>query len=48
MNINYGSTNLKKLEKHYAKEVLSKLDGNKTQTAKLLGISRPKLDSLLK
>ncbi len=48
MSINYGSTNLKKLEKHYAKEVLSKLDGNKTQTAKLLGISRPKLDSLLK
>ena len=48
MNVNYGSTNLKKLEKHYAKEVLNKLDGNKTQTAKLLGISRPKLDSLLK
>ena len=48
LNVNYGATNLKKLEKHYAKEVLGKLDGNKTQTAKLLGISRPKLDSLLK
>lgn len=48
MNINYGSTDLKKLEKHYAQEVLKKLNGNKTQTAKLLGISRPKLDSLLK
>jgi len=48
MDINYGATNLKKLEKHYAREVLIRLGGNKTQTARLLGISRPKLDTLLK
>jgi two-component system, NtrC family, response regulator AtoC len=48
LDINYGVTNLRKLDKQYAREVLSKLGGNKTQTAKLLGISRPKLDILLK
>jgi two-component system response regulator AtoC len=48
MDVNYGSTDLKKLQRHYAREVLKKLNGNKTQTAKLLGISRPKLDTLLK
>jgi transcriptional regulator with PAS, ATPase and Fis domain len=48
MDINYGATDLKKLERHYAREVLFKLGGNKTQTAKLLGVSRPKLDALLK
>ena len=48
MDVNYGAINLRKLEKHYAREVLKKLGGNKTQTAKLLGISRPKLDLLLK
>ncbi len=48
MEINYGSTDLKKVEKHYAQEVLQKLGGNKTQTARILGISRPKLDTLLK
>jgi len=48
MNINYGTTELRKLEKHYAREVLKKLNGNKTQAARLLGISRPKLDTLLK
>ncbi|MFI5236442.1 MAG: sigma-54 interaction domain-containing protein [Ignavibacteriales bacterium] len=47
-DINYGITNLRKLDKQYAREVLIKLGGNKTQTAKLLGISRPKLDTLLK
>ena len=45
--VNYGSTNLRKLEKFYAEKVLEKLQGNKTRTAKLLGISRPKLDTLL-
>ena len=45
--VNYGSTNLRKLEKYYAEKVLEKLEGNKTRTAKLLGISRPKLDTLL-
>jgi transcriptional regulator with PAS, ATPase and Fis domain len=48
LDINYGVTNLRKLDKQYAREVLLKLSGNKTQTAKLLGISRPKLDTLLK
>jgi two-component system response regulator AtoC len=48
LDINYGITNLRKLDKQYAREVLLKLGGNKTQTAKLLGISRPKLDTLLK
>jgi len=48
LDINYGVTNLRKLDKQYAREVLLKLGGNKTQTAKLLGISRPKLDILLK
>ncbi len=48
LDINYGVTNLRKLDKQYAREVLLKMDGNKTQTAKLLGISRPKLDTLLK
>ena len=48
MDINYGSTGLRKLEKFYAREVLKKLGGNKTQAARLLGISRPKLDTLLR
>jgi transcriptional regulator with PAS, ATPase and Fis domain len=48
ININYGTTGLRKLEKHYACEVLKRLKGNKTQAARLLGISRPKLDTLLK
>jgi len=48
MDINYGVTGLRNLEKHYAREVLKRLDGNKTQCARLLGISRPKLDTLLK
>ena len=48
MDINYGVTDLRKLEKYYAHQVLEKLGGNKTQTARLLGVSRPKLDTLLK
>ena len=48
LDINYGVTSLRKLDKQFASEVLLKLGGNKTQTAKLLGISRPKLDTLLK
>ena len=48
LDINYGVTNLRKMDKQYARQVLLKLGGNKTQTAKLLGISRPKLDILLK
>lgn len=48
MDINYGTTALRELEKYYAREVLKRLNGNKTQAARLLGISRPKLDTLLK
>jgi transcriptional regulator with PAS, ATPase and Fis domain len=48
LNLNYEATNLKKLTKIYAKEVLKKNYGNKSKSAKLLGISRPKLDSLIK
>ncbi len=48
LEVNYKSTDLNDLEKLYVKEVLQKFEGNKSQTAKTLGISRPKLDRLLK
>ena len=48
LNLNYEMTSLKKLTKIYAKEVLKKNYGNKSKSAKFLGISRPKLDSLIK
>lgn len=48
LEVNYKETNLKSLETIYAKKVLSKLGGNKSKAAKVLGISRPKLDSLLR
>jgi two-component system response regulator AtoC len=48
LDVNYGITSLRNLNKEYARKVLAKMGGNKTQTAKLLGISRPKLDTLLK
>ncbi|MCU0344676.1 MAG: sigma-54 dependent transcriptional regulator [Ignavibacterium sp.] len=47
MDLNYGITDLKKLSKYYATQVLEKVGGNKSQAAKLLGISRPKLDTLV-
>ncbi len=47
MDLNYGTTDLKKLSKYYAFKVFEKVGGNKSQTAKLLGVSRPKLDTLL-
>lgn len=47
VDLNYATTNLRKLSKHYAMLVLEKVGGNKSQAAKLLGISRPKLDTLL-
>ncbi len=46
-DLNYSDVNLKELEKMYAKEVLEKTKGNKSKTARILGISRPKLDTLL-
>jgi two-component system, NtrC family, response regulator AtoC len=48
MDLNYSNTDLRKSGAIYANEILKKLHGNKSQTAKLLGISRPKLDMLLK
>ena len=48
LDVNYGITSLRSLDKEYARKVLAKMGGNKTQTAKLLHISRPKLDILLK
>lgn len=47
LDLNFESTDLLKLQKLYAKEVLRKQSGNKTKSAKILGISRPKLDKLL-
>lgn len=47
MDLNYGTTDLKKLTKYYAIKVLEKVGGNKSQASKLLGISRPKLDTLV-
>lgn len=47
LNLNYGTTDMKKLARHYAIQVLEKVGGNKTQASKLLGISRPKLDTLV-
>jgi two-component system response regulator AtoC len=46
--VNYTKTELRELEKIYAKNILDKTKGNKSKTANLLGISRPKLDLLLK
>lgn len=48
IDLNYATIDLKKLNRYYAKLVLEKVNGNKSQAAKLLGISRPKLDLLLK
>ena len=48
LDVNYGITSLRNVDKEYARKVLYKMGGNKTQTAKILGISRPKLDILLK
>lgn len=48
MDLNFENIDLKELNQTYVKEVLKKLDGNKSRTAKVLKISRPKLDALLK
>jgi len=47
LDINFMDTNLKNVTKVYAMEVLAKMNGNKFRTAKVLGISRPRLDALL-
>jgi two-component system response regulator AtoC len=48
LDLNYENIDLFKLSRLYAKEVLRKMMGNKTKSARILGISRPKLDKLLK
>ena len=48
IDLNYKKTNINTLNKLYAKKVLTKMRGNKSKTSKILGISRPKLDSLLR
>ncbi len=48
LQLNYISTDLEILNQLYAEEVLKKFKGNKTRTSQQLGISRPKLDKLLK
>ncbi len=48
LQLNYISTDLDVLNQLYAEEVLKKFKGNKTKTSQQLGISRPKLDKLLK
>lgn len=47
-NVEYEKVDLKQVNKLYAIEILQKMNGNKSKTAKQLGISRPKLDLLLK
>ena len=47
-NVEYEKVDLKQVNRLYAIEILQKMNGNKSKTAKLLGISRPKLDILLK
>ena len=48
IDVDYKKNNMNKLIKIYAKEVLLKMGGNKSKTSKILNISRPKLNSLLK
>jgi two-component system response regulator AtoC len=48
LNVEYEKVDLKEINRLYALETLRKMNGNKSKTAKLLGISRPKLDILIK
>ncbi len=48
LDVKYKETDLKTLNKNYASEVLKKMNYNKSKTAKLLGITRPTLDKLLR
>ncbi len=45
--VNYTKTNMRELERLYANYVFEKTKENKKKTAEILGVSRPKLDSLL-
>jgi transcriptional regulator with PAS, ATPase and Fis domain len=48
LNVEFEKVDLKEINRLYAIETLRKMNGNKSKTAKLLGISRPKLDLLIK
>jgi transcriptional regulator with PAS, ATPase and Fis domain len=48
MSLGYRKTSLKKLNKMYAIQVLKKTNGNKSETARFLGITRPTLDAILR
>jgi transcriptional regulator with PAS, ATPase and Fis domain len=48
MQIDIEETSLSDMEKIYVDKVLESFEGNKSKTAKILGISRPKLDRILK
>lgn len=47
LELEYERIGLKELTTLYAEKVLNKTEGNKTKAAQLLGVSRPKLNSLL-
>ena len=47
LEVEYQSTDIQKISKLYARKVLEKYSGNKSKTAKLLGLSRPTLDKML-
>ena len=47
MNFLMSEVDMQRLSVLYAKEVLIKVDGNKTKAARILNISRPKLNRLL-
>ncbi len=48
LDVQYAKTDIKTLNKQYAKEVWKKFNYNKSKTAKILGVTRPTLDKLLK
>jgi two-component system, NtrC family, response regulator AtoC len=48
LEIDFIENDLETIDRLYAQEVLAKFNNNKTKAAKQLGISRPKLDKLLK
>lgn len=48
LKIKLGEAKLINLELKLSQEVLKSVDGNKSEAAKILGISRPKLDRILK
>ncbi len=48
LDLNYSSTTLQKLNQEYIKELLNKTNNNKSKAAKFLGISRARLERLVK